>query len=164
VYSGKGKQRSADRYFDTMTLADIAALPVERLAADDCALLLWAVAPELPGALNVITSWGFDYKTIGFNWVKQNKSGEGLHWGMGYWTRANAEVCLLATKGSPTRLNADVHQIIMAPVAEHSVKPDLARERIERLLSGPYLELFGRRAAPGWTVWGNEVTFRPDPP
>ena len=127
------------------------------LAADDCALMLWAVMPELPGAIEVIEAWGFTYKTVGFVWVKQNRSGEGLFTGMGYWTRANAEVCILATRGSPVRLAADVHQVIVSPVAEHSRKPDEARSRIERLLPGPYLELYGRRPSPNWTVWGNEV-------
>jgi N6-adenosine-specific RNA methylase IME4 len=157
VYSGKGKARSAERHYDTLSLDAIKALPVADLAADDCALLLWAVMPQLPEALKVIASWGFTYKTAGFVWVKENRSGDGLFTGMGYWTRANAEVCLLATKGSPARQAKDVHQIIRSPVGEHSRKPDEAQVRIERLLPGPYLELFGRRAVPGWTVWGNEI-------
>lgn len=159
VYSGKGKMRSAERHFDTMTLADIAALPVEALAADNCALFLWAVMPELPGALELIKAWGFTYKTAAFTWVKQNRSGAGLFTGMGYWTRANSELCLLATRGSPMRLAMDVHQVIMAPVREHSRKPDEAVPRIERLLAGPYLELFAREQRQGWTTWGNEIEF-----
>src|SRR5215203_3404521 len=116
VYSGKGKERSADRHYDTMSLDDICKLPVAKLAGDDCALFLWAVMPELPGALRVIEAWGFQYKTTAFVWTKQNRSGEGLFTGMGYWTRANAEVCLLATRGSPKRVAKDVHQVIQAPV------------------------------------------------
>lgn len=157
VYSGKGKQRSAERHYDTASLDDIKALPVAPIAAEDCALFLWCVMPELPGALEVIKAWGFEYKTCAFTWIKQNKSGEGLFWGMGYWTRANAELCLLATRGSPKRIAMDVHQVVMAPVAEHSRKPDEVRVRIERLLAGPYLELFARRSADGWTAWGNEI-------
>lgn len=160
VYSGKGKQRSADRHYDTKSLDDIKAMSeyVVPLAADDCALLMWAVMPELPGALSVVESWGFTYKTVAFTWIKQNKSGDGLFWGMGYWTRANAEVCLLATKGAPRRQAMDVHSVIMSPVSEHSRKPDEVQVRIERLLPGPYLELYGRRATPGWTVWGNQIS------
>lgn len=158
TYSGKGKQRSAERHYDTASLADIASLPVQSLAADDCALFMWAVMPELPGALEVIKAWGFEYTTAAFVWVKQNRSGEGVFTGMGYWTRANAEVCLLATRGSPMRLDMGVHQVILEPVAEHSKKPEEARKRIERLLAGPYLELFSRRQADGWTVWGNEIS------
>jgi N6-adenosine-specific RNA methylase IME4 len=158
VYSGKGKIRSADRHYDTQSLDDIKSMPVAQLAADDCALMMWAVMPELPGALEVIKAWGFTYKTVAFTWVKENRSGNGLFWGMGYWTRANAEVCLLATKGAPKRQAMDVHQVIMSPVSEHSRKPDEAQVRIERLLPGPYLELYGRRPTPGWTVWGNQIS------
>jgi N6-adenosine-specific RNA methylase IME4 len=157
VYSGKGKQRSAERHYDVLSLGGIKALPVEDLTAPDCALFLWAVWPRLPDALEVIQAWGFEFKTAAFVWVKQNRSGEGLFTGMGFWTRANTEPCLLATRGSPLRLAADVHQVILSPVREHSRKPDEVRSRIERLVAGPYLELFGREQAPGWTVWGNEI-------
>jgi N6-adenosine-specific RNA methylase IME4 len=157
TYSGKGKQRSAERHFDVMTLDAIKALPVAPLAADDCALLLWAVWPELPGALDVIRAWGFQYQTAGFVWVKQNASGDGLFTGMGYHTRANTESCLLATRGSPLRLAADVHQVIMAPVGAHSEKPEEVARRIERLYPAPYLEMFARKPREGWTTWGNEV-------
>lgn len=160
VYSGKGKQRSAERHYDTAGLDDIASLPVEALAAPDCALFLWAVMPELPGAVDVLRAWGFEYKTVGFTWAKQNRSGEGWFTGMGYWTRANAEVCLLATRGSPQRLAMDVPQLVVAPVREHSRKPDEVPPRIERLLAGPYLELFARAERPGWTTWGNEIARR----
>jgi N6-adenosine-specific RNA methylase IME4 len=77
--------------------------------------------------------------------------------GCGYWTRSNTEPCLLATRGAPKRLNADVRMAIIAPRREHSRKPDEVHDRIERLVAGPYLELFARRPRPGWTVWGNEV-------
>lgn len=157
VYSGKGKQRSAERHYDTAPLEEIKHLPIAELAADDCALFLWCVMPELPGALEVIQAWGFEYKTAAFTWIKQNRSSEGLFWGMGYWTRANAELCLLATCGSPQRLAMDVHQVIMSPVGKHSQKPDEARSRIERLIGGPYLELYGRQPVEGWVVWGNEI-------
>src|SRR5215831_6193470 len=120
--------------------------------------------PSIP-ALEVIKACGFDYKTAGFLWVKTEKDagvisldGEGLHWGMGYHTRANTETCLLATRGSPQRLAKDVHQIVIAPVGdEHSAKPDEVYRRIERLYPGPYLELFARKPRDGWTTWGNEI-------
>jgi N6-adenosine-specific RNA methylase IME4 len=167
VYSGKGKERSAERHYDTMSLDAIAALPIAAFSAEDCALFMWAVWPELPGALKVIERWGFQYKTVAFVWVKTLNSGshitvdgDGLHWGMGYWTRANTEVCLLATKGSPTRLAMDVHQVVLAPKGEHSAKPEEVRRRIERLVPGPRLELFGRAEVENWFVWGNQVPFR----
>jgi N6-adenosine-specific RNA methylase IME4 len=158
VYSEKGKQRSPERNYDVQSLDDIKAMPIGKLAADDCALLLWAVHNQLPDALDVIKAWGFEFKTVAFTWIKQNRSGEGLFTGMGYWTRSNAEVCLLATRGSPKRLGKDVHSVILSPVGEHSAKPEEARSRIQRLLPGPYLELYGRRLVPGWTVWGNEIS------
>jgi N6-adenosine-specific RNA methylase IME4 len=157
TYSENGKGRSPEQHYDCLSLTEIAALPVAALAADDCLLLLWSVMPELPGTLEIIKSWGFEYKTCGFVWVKQNETGNGLHTGMGYWARANAELCLLATRGAPKRLAFDVHQIILSPVSEHSAKPEEVRHRIERLLPGPYLELFGRKPVAGWTVWGNEI-------
>jgi N6-adenosine-specific RNA methylase IME4 len=155
VYSGKGKQRSAERYYDTWPLERIKAFArdfIPRLAAKGCALLLWSVWPEHRGALEVIAACGFDYKTAGFLWVKTNPgvevitlAGKGLFTGMGYATRSNSEACLPATRGSPLRISADVHQIIMAPVTEHSEKPDEVYRRIERLYPGPYLELFARK-------------------
>jgi N6-adenosine-specific RNA methylase IME4 len=113
--------------------------------------------PMLPVAFEVIAAWGFTYKTDAFVWVKQNRSGAGLFTGMGYWTRSNAELCLLATRGRPQRRNRDVRQIILSPVQEHSRKPDEAAYRIQRLVAGPYLELYARRPNPGWRVWGNEA-------
>lgn len=157
TWSGAGKDRSADNHYKTGGLESIKRLPLKALAADDCALLMWAVMPELPGALEVIEAWGFEYKTVGFTWVKENRSGKGLFLGMGYWTRANAEVCLLATKGKPERLARDVPQVLISPLMEHSRKPDEFHARIERLLPGPYLEVYARRERPGWTTWGNEI-------
>ena len=165
VYSGKGKQRSAERYYDTLTSDEIKALPVAQLADKDCPLFLWGVCPDQSAALEVIKAWGFEYKTVGFVWVKTTATaavvtldGDGLHWGMGYWTRSNVEPVLLATRGNPQRINKDVHQVVIAPVGEHSEKPEEVRRRIERLLNGQYLELFARKPAPGWTTWGNELT------
>ena len=157
AWSGAGKDRAAENHYPTLTQAEIEALPVGKLAADDCALLMWAVMPQLPEALAVIRAWGFEYKTCAFVWVKTTKGGERPATGMGYWTRANAEVCLLATKGSPPRLNADVHQVVMSPRMEHSAKPGDIAERIERLLPGPYIELFSRSPRDGWDAWGNQA-------
>jgi N6-adenosine-specific RNA methylase IME4/ParB-like chromosome segregation protein Spo0J len=145
--------------YETGSVEQIKALPVAPLASDDAVLLLWVTMPHLPAAVEVIEAWGFIYSTCGFCWVKQNPSGDGLHTGMGYWTRSNAEICLLAKKGSPQRTATDVHQVVLAPVGEHSAKPEEVRRRIERLFAGgPYLELYGRKPVDHWTVWGNEVT------
>ena len=166
TYSGRGKQRSAERYYDTMTLDAIKALPVEALAADDCELFLWGVWPSLPGALDVIAAWGFKYKTLGFLWLKTTNEGvlEGevvedsdFRMMLGHYTRANCEPVLIATRGRPKRIDKGVRQLVLAPPGEHSEKPAEVHSGIERLVGGPYLELFGRQAVPGWTVWSNEV-------
>lgn len=157
TWSGEGKDRAAENHYPTMTQAQIEALPVARLAADDCVLMMWAVMPQLPEALAVIKAWGFEYKTAGFVWGKTNKDGETPSTGMGYWTRANAELCLLATRGKPQRINADVNQLILSPRMEHSRKPDEAAKRIERLVPGPYIEMFARAPREGWDVWGNQA-------
>jgi N6-adenosine-specific RNA methylase IME4 len=157
TYSPKGKAKSAEQHYPVMSLADIKAMPVAQLAGEDCALFLCAVWPHLTQALEVIEAWGFEYKTLAFIWVKQNEDGEGLHTGMGYWTRSNTEPVLFATRGKPTRLAMDVHQVILSPVGKHSAKPEELPERIERLVPGPYLELFAREKRDGWTSWGNEI-------
>ena len=77
---------------------------------------------------------------------------------MGYWTRANAELCIIATKGSPKRQSRSVHQIIMSPIEQHSKKPDETRDRIVALMGDvPRIELFARQKTDGWDVWGNEA-------
>ncbi|NSG11833.1 adenine methyltransferase [Blautia producta] len=158
VYSGKGKGRSAENHYPTMSIEEIGRLPVSEIAEKDCALFMWLTFPTLKEALEVIEKWGFQYKTVAFTWVKLNKKAQSLFWGMGYWTRANAEICVLATKGRPKRRCAGVHQVIISPVEQHSKKPDEARERIVRLMGDlPRIELFARQKTPGWDVWGNEV-------
>jgi N6-adenosine-specific RNA methylase IME4 len=159
-WSAKGTGRNASSHYDVLDFAALAALPVADLAADDCVLFLWATDPLLPKALELITAWGFTYKTVGFYWVKLNKqarSGVDYFTGLGYWTRANPELCLLATRGSPPRLNKDVRRLVVWQRREHSRKPDCVRDRIERLVAGPYLELFTRETKVGWDCWGDQV-------
>lgn len=106
----------------------------------------------------MIDAWGFVYKTIAFAWVKENKKSGGLFWGLGNWTRSNVEVCLLATKGKPKRINAGVHSVVMSPIGRHSEKPSEVRDRIVKLCGDvPRIELFARQEAEGWDCWGNEV-------
>lgn len=151
-------QGVAERHYPTMPLEDIKAMPVDRLAGKDCALFLWATCPMLPEALEVIRAWGFTFKTVAFTWIKLAPKADSIYWGMGYWTRSNAEVCLLATRGQPRRQAKNVHQVIISHVEEHSKKPDEARRRIVALMGDvPRVELFARQTAPGWDVWGNEI-------
>ncbi|OLR54972.1 hypothetical protein BHK98_02095 [Hornefia porci] len=141
-----------------MRLEELAALPVSDLADTDCALFLWATFPQLPEALRLIRAWGFSYKTVAFVWLKTNRKARTWFYGLGFWTRSNAEICLLATKGHPKRQAANIHQLIVSPVERHSRKPDEARDRIVALMGDlPRIELFARQKPPGWDVWGNEV-------
>lgn len=158
VYSSKGKGRSAEHHYPTMDLKDICALPVADIAAKDCALFLWATVPNLPQALEVMKSWGFRYKTTAFCWVKQTPKRRGFHYGMGYWTRQNVELCLFGTRGSPRRISCGVPSLIISPRGKHSQKPDEVRDRIVKLLGDlPRVELFAREATPGWSCWGNQA-------
>ncbi len=126
--------------------------------AKDCVLFMWVTAPKLNEVFHIISGWGFKYKTKGFIWIKKNKKANTLFWGMGRWTRANSEDCLLATRGNPKRASAAVHQVIEAPIREHSRKPDEVRNRIVTLMGDlPRIELFAREKTDGWDVWGNEV-------
>lgn len=163
------RQNKPERHYATMTLDEIKALPVRDWAAKDCVLLLWAVDPMLPQALDVGAAWGFKFKTVGFVWAKERRitSSRGdafdhpdekrFPMGTGYWTRANPEMCLLFTRGKPKRLSASVRKLLIAPRREHSRKPDEQYARIEALVAGPYLEMFARQTRPGWTAWGNET-------
>lgn len=159
VWSKKNDhKRTAASYYSTMSLADISALPVSEIAAKDSVLFLWVTAPCLVEGIELCKAWGFNYKTVGFVWVKRNKKALSWFWGMGYWTRANAELCLIAIKGKPKRIAKNVHQIIDTPIEYHSKKPGLARDRIVALMGDlPRIELFARQQSPGWDVWGNDV-------
>lgn len=151
-------QGAAEQHYSTMSVEEICRLKVAELADKDCVLFLWATFPKLPEALQVIKAWGFQYKSVAFVWLKQNKSGKGWFYGLGFWTRGNAEICLLAKKGKPHRNSNSVHQFIISPLREHSQKPDEAREKIIELMGDlPRVELFAREKADGWDAWGNEV-------
>lgn len=164
-----GANNRPERHYATMGLGEIQALPIGDLAAKDCVLLLWAVDAMLPQALATGEAWGFRFKTVGFVWAKERRvdstrgrdladaNEKRFPMGTGYWTRANPELCLLFTRGKPKRLSAAVRKLLIAPRREHSRKPDEQYERIEALVSGPYLELFARTSRPGWTAWGNET-------
>lgn len=146
-------------HYPRMTIEQLKELNIAGLADKDCCMFLWTTSPNLQEAFQILNSWGFIYKTVAFTWIKQNPNSMSFFKGMGHWTRANAEYCLLGTKGHPHRLNADVSQIIITPRLKHSRKPDeIVRDRIIRLLGDlPRIELFARRKIDGWDCWGNEV-------
>ena len=159
TWSGKGKEKkSAENHYHCMKKEDIQQLPIANLCSKDCVLFLWVTMPCLEEGLELIKKWGFKYKTCGFTWVKRNKRSDGFFTGLGYWTRANAELCLLATKGHPTRVSKCVKQVCDARIMEHSHKPDEIRDRIVNLLGDlPRIELFARQHCDGWDCWGDEV-------
>lgn len=151
-------QGAAEKHYPTMGIDELCALPVETLADRDCLLFLWATFPQLPEALRLIQAWGFTFKTVAFVWLKLNRKSPTWFYGLGYWTRGNAEICLLATKGHPKRKSNRVHQFIISPLRGHSRKPDEARDKIIELVGDlPRIELFAREKADGWDAWGNEV-------
>ena len=156
-YWESGNKNQSEHY-KTMTIDDICNLPIKDIAAEDSVLFLWVTYPILAEAFRVIESWGFKYSTAAFVWVKKNKAADSPFFGCGAWTRANSELCLLATRGSVQRLDATISQIVESPIEEHSKKPDIVRELIERLVGKlPRVELFCRNPADGWDVWGNEA-------
>lgn len=159
TYSDKGKGRSAESHYPTMRKEDIQALPIDRISAKDSVLFLWVTAPCLIEGIELIKSWGFTYKTVAFTWVKQNKKSDGIFTGMGYYTRANAEYCLLATRGKVLeRKSHSVSSVVLSHIERHSKKPDEVRDRIVKLFGDlPRIELFAREKADGWDCWGNEV-------
>lgn len=158
--------RNARRHYKTMSIAEIASLPVERYLADDAVLFLWITGPlfVLGAHLPVMKAWGFKPSGIGFVWIKLNPKAASLFFlktdlsmGGGFTTRKNAEFCLIGKRGRSVRRDAAVHEIIIEPRRDHSRKPDETHRRIERYCAGPYLELFGRQQRPNWTVRGDEA-------
>jgi N6-adenosine-specific RNA methylase IME4 len=168
-YNDKGCNGAQALHYPSMSFEELAALPVERLAAKNAALFLWATYPKLEEALALIPRWGFKYKSIAFQWVKTYRSGKPF-FGLGRWTRGNTEPCLLAVRGKPARVANDVSQLIfteagpgeellVSQMTRHSAKPPETRERISRLMGpGAYVEMFARETAPDWDCWGNEVS------
>ena len=160
IYQDGGRP---DRYtsdiYPCMSLDEIKALPVANLADKDCALLIWTTDVHLPEALEVISSWGFKYKSIAFIWVKRT-SGWKLCANIGAWTMKNAEICLIATKGGMAKhkKKRNIYQLVEAIRTDHSAKPSEVRDKIELLFGNlPRIELFARRKVEGWDCWGNEV-------
>lgn len=169
-------RRDAEKHYNVMGIDDIAALPVRDLAAPDAHLFLWTTGPCLRQSFEVMEAWGFKYSAVAFTWIKLKRSHNALqlrvvplaesdlHVGLGLTTRKNAEFCLLGRRGSARRIAKDVREVILAPVREHSRKPDQFFDRVERYCEGPYLELFARQSRPGWDAWGNQTRLFDAPP
>lgn len=176
TYSDKGKDRSAENHYQTMTLEDIKKLPIKNIADTDAMLFMWVTFPLLDKSFEVMKAWGFTYKTCAFNWIKANKTADltkinvqkDIKMNLGYYTRANSELCLLAEneqtdlvllgrKGKTLpRKSKAVRQVIISNIREHSRKPDEVYKGIEDLFDGPYIELFARNERENWDCWGLE--------
>lgn len=144
--------------YNTMTVGEICNLPVKDITDEDCILFMWWVASQPQEALKVVESWGFTIKTMsGFNWIKTTKTGK-LFFGLGFWTRAGSELCLIATKGKPKKQSSSIRSVILEQILTHSEKPQKFRDLIIELVGDvPRIELFARRKPQGWDVWGDEV-------
>lgn len=157
TYSGnKVPQRAERQHYGTMTEAELSTLPVADVVADDALLQMWILGTHVDQALRIGAAWGFEFNTVGLVWKKMSSRGL-AYIGLGHWYRTGGEISLLFTRGSPERVDKGVRQFIDSPVREHSRKPEGQYERIERLVAGPRLELFGRQRREGWTTVGNEV-------
>lgn len=154
----EGGYKNQSQHYDTLTVEELKQMPLDDIASDNCIMFLWVTFPILDKVFDLIKWWGFSYSTVGFVWAKSLKDGTGFHFGLGNWTRANAEICLIATKGSVPRQDASISQIIYEPVGEHSEKPAIVRDKIVQLVGDlPRIELFARKKTNGWDTWGNEI-------
>ena len=157
--NGGVPQGGVDAQYKTMSLAEIKALPISEISADTSVLLLWATFPQIQEALEVIKAWGFQYKTLGFSWLKTNKDGSPF-FGIGYYAKSNQEVCLLGVKGKAHSLvkSNSVSSFVSTGRTKHSEKPQIFRDKIVELFGDiPRIELFARQKTEDWDVWGNEV-------
>lgn len=155
----EGGQKNQSLHYQTMSIKDICELPINKISNDNSILFLWVTYPILKESFDVIESWGFKYSTCGFIWVKKNKKSDSYFFGNGSWTRANSELCLIATKGSITRLDASISQIVDEKISEHSRKPLVVKKLITDLVGDlPRIELFSRnKEKDGWFNWGNNI-------
>jgi len=149
-YGNQGTRGSTDNHYPTMTVREICEMGVEEMVADNAQLHLWTTNAFLKDAFEVITSWGFEYRSC-FVWVKPQM-------GMGNTWRVSHEFLLLGTRGNSKTFPEKNHRSWGEfPRRKHSEKPDEVREIIERVSPGPRLELFGRKQVEGWTVFGNQI-------
>jgi N6-adenosine-specific RNA methylase IME4 len=152
-----GMIRGAESFYPTLSIAEIKSLPINEIADENCVLFIWVTMPLLQEGLDTIKAWGFQFKTCGFTWVKKTKNNK-IHCGMGHYTRGNAELCLIGTKGKLKRKSASVYQIVEAEIKQHSQKPPIIRDKIVELYGAlPRIELFARNTVEGWDCWGNET-------
>lgn len=152
----KGRGGGAERHYETMTCAEVAALPVRPLTADQAHLYLWVTNPKLYGdetgtPLDIVQTWGFEYTTL-LTWVKTGAPG------MGFYFRGATEHVIFATRNKcPIAAEIRESNVFTAPRRGHSEKPDSFLDLVERVSPAPRIELFARRQRFGWDTWGNEA-------
>ena len=152
------KHGGVNAHYGTMSAQDINNLDVQSVADEDCMLFMWVTFPNLQQGLDTIKAWGFNYKTLGFSWIKTNKKNGKPFFGIGWYTKSNCEVCLIAVKGKPFKVSNSVSSVLIEPIDGHSKKPEEARRRIVEFCGDvPRLEMFARCAPDGWDVFGNEA-------
>jgi site-specific DNA-methyltransferase (adenine-specific) len=158
-YSGQLFNRGGVKNkYETLHQRKIEELNVTAISHTDSVCFMWATFPKLEEALYIMRAWGFRYITVAFTWIKVYEKSGKIFFGMGKWTRANAEICILGTKGNINRIDASVPQVILSPIREHSEKPEEVKERIVKLMGDlPRIELFARKKTNGWDAWGNGV-------
>ena len=153
-------QTNPNHHYPTMSMEDLENLPVNDIADENSILFMWCTDPLLHKQIPIVEKWGFTYKTVAFYWIKTNKSKIKNYYfkGPGFWTRANPEICILATKGKPKRVGGNVDRLVVSDRREHRRKPDIIRPKIVELMGDvPRIELFARQTFDGWDHWGNEV-------
>ncbi len=162
-------QRAEAQHYQTMTVDELAVLPVRDLCAPDCAVFVWCTSSHTEQMFWLMRKLGFTFSTKAFCWAKTNKleheldrdipTADNARWalGMGHTSRRNTEDCWQFKLGEPSRRSKSVRELCVSPVREHSRKPDEIYDRIEQLYAGPYVELFGRTRRKGWSTWGNET-------
>ncbi len=159
-HKDRQESRWVENEYNCMTFEDMCKMPIKEMCEKDAVCFMWVTFPKLKEGLALLEAWGFEYKTNAFTWIKKNKKNTKTNfWGMGFYTRANAEICILGTKGKVLpRLSHGVHSVIESPIREHSRKPDEARNKIIELFGElPRIELFSRTKTEGWDVWGNQT-------
>jgi N6-adenosine-specific RNA methylase IME4 len=151
-YGNQGTRAATDDHYPTMTVPEICAEPIAELSDDCCLLYLWTTSGFLRESFEVIDAWGFTYKS-NMVWVKPQM-------GIGNYVRLSHEHLMIATRGGMTTWSESQMSWVSCVEAnrtKHSEKPDIFRKIIEDMSDGPFLELYGRKEAAGWTVYGNNV-------
>lgn len=166
--SEKGKGRSPEKHYPVMTINQIKELPIRSLIGKDGVIAMWVPSPlvAIGTHVEVFHAWNARPSSLGWCWAKTKRNeGDALflsgknsfHMGLGYSTRKNVELCFIGIIGKPPRLARNVRELIISPVREHSRKPDIVRDELQRLYPGPRVEIFARERFAGWDAWGNEI-------